>query len=310
MFARCGFNRNTSRNVLFGPSKYNGAGFRPFSTEQGVGQLQFFVKHWSHRTEPGCLLRIAVAWAQLNVGVGFSIFNDVVTSLPHFESEWLRSVRDFLRIVQGRLRLDSAFVPEIQRVNDSFIMDHVLERGDFTRKELRKINYCQLYLQAITVSDISNATGTTLMPGIRSGDYTLWSGVTHYHKTNQAKPDTSTWRLWSRAMSLIADPNENLYIPLRQWIPPPHRQRFIRPFYYDPLTDGLYFTRTDCFDYHRRISRRLFLIIPPISAALSRRLLTRLLFTTIRVAGSSTATIHIVQQPHSRFQRRLRLSAR
>jgi hypothetical protein len=61
MFARCGFNRNTSRNVLFGPSKYNGAGFRPFRTEQGVGQLQFFVKHWSHRTEPGCLLRIAVA---------------------------------------------------------------------------------------------------------------------------------------------------------------------------------------------------------------------------------------------------------
>jgi hypothetical protein len=229
MFARCGFNRNTSQNVLFGPSKYNGAGFRRFSTEQGVGQLQYFVKHWSHQTEPGSLLHIAVAWAQLNVGVGFSIFNDVVTSLPHFESEWLRSVRDFLRIVQGRLRLDVSFVPEIQRVNNSFIMDHVLERGDFTHKEVRKINYCRLYLQAITVSDISNATGNTLMPGITYGEYTLWSGVTHHHKTNQAKPDNSTWRLWSRAMSLIADSNENLHIPLRQWIPHPHRQRVTRP---------------------------------------------------------------------------------
>jgi hypothetical protein len=100
-----------------------------------------------------------------------------------------------IRMTLGRLRLDCTFIPEIQRVNDSFIMDRVLERGDFTRKEIRKINYCRLYLQAITVSDISNATGMTLMPGIRSGEYTIWSSVTHFHKTNQAKPDISTWRL-------------------------------------------------------------------------------------------------------------------
>jgi hypothetical protein len=52
--------------------------------------------------------------------------------------------------------------------------------------------------------------------------------------------------------------DRRLHIPLRQWIPPPHCQRVTRPFYYDPTTDGLYFTRTDCFDYHCRISRRVF----------------------------------------------------
>jgi hypothetical protein len=72
LFAHCGFNRNTSRNVLFGPIRFGGAGFRPFCTEQGVGQLQFFVKHWTHPLEPGQLLRVAVAWAQINVGVGYS----------------------------------------------------------------------------------------------------------------------------------------------------------------------------------------------------------------------------------------------
>jgi hypothetical protein len=184
--------------------------FCPFSTEQGVGQLQFFIKHWSHHTKPGSLLRIAAAWAQLNVGVGFPIFADMATSLPHFELEWLRSVQDFLCIVQGRLRLDFPFVTEIQKVNDSFIMYHVLEQGNFNHKEIRKINYCQLYLQAITVSDISNATGNQLMPGIRFGKYTLWSGVTHSRKTNQLKPDNSTWRLWSRAMTLIANSHDRL----------------------------------------------------------------------------------------------------
>jgi hypothetical protein len=171
-------------------------------------------------------------------------------------------------------------------------------------------NYCWLYLQAITVNNISNATGNTLMPGIQSGDYTLWSGVTHYHKTNQAKPDNSTWRLWSRVMLLIADSHENLCIPLCQWIPPPHCQWFTCPFYYDPMMDGLYFTRTDRFNYHRRISRRFFPILLPISVVLSRCPRTQLPFTIIRMAGSLTATIHIVQHPPRQIQRRSKLSAR
>jgi hypothetical protein len=100
IFACCGFNRNTSRGVLFGPTRYNGAGFCPFSTKQGVGQLQYFVKHWSHPTKPGILLRIAVPWAQVFVGVGYSIFVNLVSNLPHFESKWLHSVQDFLRLLQ------------------------------------------------------------------------------------------------------------------------------------------------------------------------------------------------------------------
>ena len=120
MFARCGFNRNTSLNILFGPTRFNGAGFRPFSTEQGVGQLQLFVKHWSSSMEIGRLLRVAVSRAQLNVGVSYSVFENVTSYLPHFESKWLKSVRQFLRTIQGKLRLDTPFVPEIQRVNDSF----------------------------------------------------------------------------------------------------------------------------------------------------------------------------------------------
>ena len=166
IFSSCGFNRNTSRNILFGPTRLNGAGFRPLSTEQGVGQLQFFVKHWNNHLEIGQMLRVAVAWAQINTGVGYPIFAHAVSSLPHFESKWLGSLRHFLRLIDGKLRLDTAFVPEIQRVNDSYIMDHILERGSFTKRQIKRINYCRLYLQAVTVSDIATATGAALAPGV------------------------------------------------------------------------------------------------------------------------------------------------
>ena len=253
LIARCGFNRNTSRNILFGPPSLNGGGFRPFSTEQGVGQLQFFVKHWSQSSAINQLLRIAVAWAQINTGVGYSIFLNVVPTLPHFESKWLNSMRHFLRAIQGQLRLDVPFVPEIQRVNDSFIMDHVLERGMFSKAEVRRINYCRLYLQAVTVSDISDATGANLAPGIRLGTPTLWSGVTRSHKTNQAKPNLATWKLWSRALSLIASPKDELHVPLRQWIVPHHRQRQSWAVYYDPASDSILFPRLGTYERHKKI---------------------------------------------------------
>jgi hypothetical protein len=213
LFARCGFCCNTSRNVLFGPTRLGGAGFWPFSTEQGVGQLQFFVKHWTHPLEPGQLLCVAVAWAQVNVGVSYSIFSDVVPRSPHFESKWLQSLRNFIRMLQGKLRLDITFVPEIQRVNNSHIMDHVLEQGSFSQTDICRINSCRLYLQAVTVSDISTASGTHLAPRIRSGDPTLWSGVTRYHKTNQVCPNSTSWQLWSKAMELISV-KEKLCVPL------------------------------------------------------------------------------------------------
>ena len=66
-----------------------------------------------------------MAWAQTNVGVSYSIFQNVIPKLPHFESRWLNSMRNFLRLIQGELRLDVPLIPPIQKVNDSYIMDHV-----------------------------------------------------------------------------------------------------------------------------------------------------------------------------------------
>jgi hypothetical protein len=104
LIARCGFNRNTLRVVLYGPARLNGGSLRPFATEQGVAQVQYLYKHWSSSLQLNSAQRIAVSWAQLHTGVGWSILYDVNTPLPHFvESHWLRSLRNFLRSIQGRL---------------------------------------------------------------------------------------------------------------------------------------------------------------------------------------------------------------
>jgi hypothetical protein len=40
IFGKYGFNRNTKRLILYGPSHLGGASFRHLYTEQGIGQIQ------------------------------------------------------------------------------------------------------------------------------------------------------------------------------------------------------------------------------------------------------------------------------
>lgn len=196
LIAKCGYNRNTSsRLVLNGPVRLNGAGFRPFATEQGVGQIQYLVKHWTSTLKPGLTQRIAVAWAQTSLGVGWSFLENVTTPLPHFESEWLRVLRNFLKSINGRMRLDDAQVPKTQRVNDTYIMDHVLASKEFSAREICRINYCHLFLQVITVSDITNASGTWIFNGIQKGNTSEITNSTTWHHTVQGNPDVASWKL-------------------------------------------------------------------------------------------------------------------
>ena len=251
IIAKCGFNRNSSRDVLYGPVRFNGGGFRPFRTEQGVGQIQYILKHWTSALPPGKAQRIAVAWSQVNVGVSWSIFHDVATPLPHFEAQWLRVLRNFLHSIDGKLRFDNDYVPKPQRYNDSFIMDHVLASGQFTPKEIRQVNYSRLYLQAITVSDITRADGTTLFEGIQKGNISTECSRTVWHTTYQTKPSVATWKVWDRALKLFST-NNVLHLSLRHWLLPPDAQRRSWPAYYDPSTDQLVLVTAGVYHIHSR----------------------------------------------------------
>jgi hypothetical protein len=162
----------------------------------------------------------------MHTGVGWSIFLDVETSLPQFqESHWLRSVRNFLKSIHGSICLNQLYVPSLQRTHDSYIMDHVLSSGQFCPIEVRAINYCRLYLQAVTVSNITDATGTRLFHGVTRGSVTDILSTTKWHLTYQANPDSASWKLWKKACDLFATSG---ILQRRQW-----------SFYYNPASDTL-----------------------------------------------------------------------
>ena len=70
-------------------------------------------------------------------------------------------MRQYLRTFDGTISLQVAPVNTLQQINDRCIMDLVLTTGSFKKHKIKQINYCRLYLQVITISDITSATGAS-----------------------------------------------------------------------------------------------------------------------------------------------------
>jgi hypothetical protein len=81
-------------------------------------------------------------------------------------------------------------------------MDVMLNSHQFTDAEVRRLNYCRLYLKAVTISDLSHATGIRLDLCKLEGTPSLTSSVTHGPSIHQETPSAAEWTLWKRAYHL------------------------------------------------------------------------------------------------------------
>jgi hypothetical protein len=100
------------------------------------------------------------------------------------------------------------------------------------------VNYCCLYLQAVTNSDISNASGSRSFWGIQKGNTTKIQSPTAWHHTVQAKPSATSWKQWKQACTLFTT-SGILHDQLEEWLVPHHEQLCQWPDYFDPCSDRL-----------------------------------------------------------------------
>lgn len=259
MVAGCGYNRTTKADALYGPKYLGGAAFFHLFDIQFYGQVCFFLKFWrTPYTQQGQALRIAKHWLQFSAGTGMCIFMDTKTVMPHLEAQWFTSLRNSLSSIGGSIEVGDNGVPTRQRVNDSYIMDHVLAASKFKPATVKRINYVRMFLNVVTVSDIANAVGDEIEPFFYTGDQTLKAlstGQSKWMAVRQAKPDSKSWAAWRSACRrfTIGGQSRKLQHPLGNWIVPQDQLRRAWPCWYDPASDQLYRTANGEYSRHTRI---------------------------------------------------------
>eukprot|EP00957_Ditylum_brightwellii_P034732 2632452-Ditylum_brightwellii.AAC.1 len=83
-------------------------------------------------------------------------------------------------------------------------MPKVLASGRFNDKDVRRINYCQIYLNVTTIADVTLASSKQLDPHMCKGGRFLYSSVATHMRIHQQKPGPVSWGVWCKAMALWA----------------------------------------------------------------------------------------------------------
>jgi hypothetical protein len=202
------------------------------------------LKSWRiNQSHQGKLVRVALQWAQYCVGTGRAILEDTTTSLPHLESEWITSLRNYLRIINGKIQVDQTGVPPHMRENDQYLMDIVIQQQKYKPHQIKRINYCRLYLNVTTVSEITNARGDMIDPAMMNGNRESTISKPKWQGVNQQKPDRVSWNLWRQVCKSISHKRNNKWYlnqQLGKWVNPHQTTRRQWPFWYDGQTDTLY----------------------------------------------------------------------
>lgn len=240
---KLGYNRNTPKAVVYGPSEYAGIDFRIFRHEQGLAKVETMLKHWrSTDTEAKKHLQIALAWNQYTAGTGKPILEDTKTKIEYLDTVWYPDLRDFLAETNSTIEVDDPCIVPVQRENDRHIMDFILSLDIFKRGELRRINYCRLYLDVHTISDIATACGRFLSKDLLSGNTSVETSQSKGKGVVQDRPTCKrSWQLWRRACTMLCSNKrtKRLCDPLGHWIVPYQELRRQWPLY-SKIDDRVY----------------------------------------------------------------------
>jgi hypothetical protein len=73
---KIGYNFNTPRAVVYGPTECGGIGIKNLFVEQSVKQINAYIQHTRLDSPLGKIMHITMDWVQLIVGIAKPVFED------------------------------------------------------------------------------------------------------------------------------------------------------------------------------------------------------------------------------------------
>jgi hypothetical protein len=126
--------------------------------------------------------------------------------------------------------------------------------------ELRGINLCRLFFKALTISDITNASGNRLSPGILKGTPLISQSQPKGPRVKQPSPSPRAWTAWRKMLRLVSGCRGILHIPhrLHEWTTSGNQLHRRWTFLYSPSSDSLYRSFEATFEVSGKVRTRVF----------------------------------------------------
>ena len=198
-----GVNNHIPLVFRFAPKYLQGLELPDLYTEQGIAQINHFLKHIGEQTQDASMIICTLEAAQLQIGTSVSFlklpFQDYEYLLPKC---WVKSLWEFTSrhgiIISGPMQ-----TPKLSRRQGANIIEEIVKNHpNLNKEELRIFNNCQIHLQVYCLSDIATGDGKRITDNALRGrrDRDRVSKLTW---PNQPRPAEKYWKTWRKLLRQI-----------------------------------------------------------------------------------------------------------
>jgi ribonuclease HI len=191
---KMGASKTTPTAIRHGPLEMGGLNIIDLRTELGICNLKFLRNAIYTGSEAGKLLIMSLKYSQLEAGVPFALLEKPHINISYVTPTWATSVRQFLYQHNITVNISESLRIRYSNTFDRCIMDSAAIHR-YHPGQQRDINLVRLYIQAITLSDLSTSDGTAIrecfLLGCRRDKQTI-----RKHWPRQSTPTNSQRRLW------------------------------------------------------------------------------------------------------------------
>ena len=248
-----GLQRNLPKIVIFSTTSKAGLGIIHLYHLQGLEKLKLFLMHLRRDDTTGDLIRISMAYTQLEIGIEtFFLQKDYYTYKPFLTETWITHLWQYLCDCNATIEATDQAQYQVPRENDRYFME-LIYSSPLTILQKEIVNQIRMQLKILTLADIV---------AVGSPDIIL-SPIYHGKQIRQTKwnwPKIADYpkdwlEIWQSALSDIITPHLNNN-PLGRWIGDSHQK-----WKFSANHDGNFITDGQTL-YERYTTTRLSKFIP------------------------------------------------
>ncbi|CAJ1956253.1 unnamed protein product [Cylindrotheca closterium] len=182
--------------------------------KQVYKHLEMILRHMLGGTKPGAYMDANLQAHQLETGTSFGLLQQDYQNTSILASDtWLKRVWKELESLDMYVAFDSPAL-SLRWHHDALLIDLFIDL-EVDQDDLLWLNWCRMFLQVATVSDITTADGRYIRQCI-------WNGFrddtyrTPYNWPRTVRPGRPYWELWQRTLSRALLPSHGQHHPLLQ----------------------------------------------------------------------------------------------
>ena len=156
-------NRRIPRSILYGSSSRQGLGVKDLHLLQGIHHINDIVDHTYKKSITGHLIQDSLEHLKLELGTNGPIFEkryeDFKGALLH--KSWVRDTWKFASDNNITFNENLSHFKK-RRKYDCLLMERLFNHPDIPKQHIKPFNRCRIYLQAISLSDITTGDGSLI----------------------------------------------------------------------------------------------------------------------------------------------------